>query len=428
MNFGFVNNKSFFQQINNVMNKNLTSVQKVAQNLVSSVIGKKESNPSNQSELKTLQAITHQTPYYINNFNNSTDPNLICYQNNWNIDSCSPPHVNNQNNINSTLVRDDTNAINTVRTTGKGTLANDYGMSYDSTNSNMVTFNNVQDKNKNLSQGYCNRNINNQNFNKNNLVFSNDNQLSNMTKNNQDLNNCYLSNSGVNQYPDLTEIYYQGHVMNNANKGGDYMNQSCNLNEDFMTNGMNNNPNQGIINKSMNQDFRNNNNKMMNNGVHNSLNQGFSLNNNIMNYGIKNDIINPSNSVKNFNMNQINQNLNTGNPIIGNYTKTPMTNNGVSIKPWMTEKDIVCLLLRLKQATFPENMIIQLRNALLLGIQLTAKQAQRLLKVFNFDSDKKTACLIIYNNLFDKQNIDVMLEALTYDMSKKEIKKALGLF
>jgi hypothetical protein len=69
-------------------------------------------------------------------------------------------------------------------------------------------------------------------------------------------------------------------------------------------------------------------------------------------------------------------------------------------------------------------------NALKLGVKnkfFTAKQAFDIVKAFTFDAEQKQACIILYDNLYDKQNVSVMLEALTFSMSKNEVMKALNL-
>jgi hypothetical protein len=112
-------------------------------------------------------------------------------------------------------------------------------------------------------------------------------------------------------------------------------------------------------------------------------------------------------------------------PICGSYHHTEMSNNGYV--SWMSDQDVDGLVRRLKKIDYAENMVEDLRHALGTGTQMTAKQAKRIVKVFVHEHSKVEACKIIYYNLSDKQNVEVMLSALSFDVWREEVREALGI-
>jgi len=91
-----------------------------------------------------------------------------------------------------------------------------------------------------------------------------------------------------------------------------------------------------------------------------------------------------------------------------------------------SDNDVSDLIARVKKATFSSDMV----NALKLGVNgrfFTSQQAFKIVKTFSFDGDQKAACLILYEHLSDKNNVSVMIDALTFSSTKNAVMKELKL-
>lgn len=92
----------------------------------------------------------------------------------------------------------------------------------------------------------------------------------------------------------------------------------------------------------------------------------------------------------------------------------------------MNEKDLETLIGRIKKQSFSSNKMDELKMSMKY-YNLNCDQARSLVAAFTFNGDQEEACILMYPKLTDKHNVNIMFDGLTYQLSKKDIMKKLGI-
>jgi hypothetical protein len=90
-----------------------------------------------------------------------------------------------------------------------------------------------------------------------------------------------------------------------------------------------------------------------------------------------------------------------------------------------SDKDVQDIIFGLNRTT-THSKIDNLRLAIK-NLYFTAQQAFNIVKSFSLEVDKYNACIILYDQLYDKQNVSVMLDAMIYISDRNIVKKTLNL-
>ena len=101
-------------------------------------------------------------------------------------------------------------------------------------------------------------------------------------------------------------------------------------------------------------------------------------------------------------------------------------NQGMYQYPLLSQDEFDKWIDKIRQE-FPEREKLKKLTVLAQSKFFTASQAREFVKLFSFADDQKSACVLLYPKLVDKENYDDMLDGLTFSLHKKDVEKAMGL-
>ena len=226
----------------------------------------------------------------------------------------------------------------------------------------------------------------------------------------------------------------------NGNNGGDHTLYSVPVNK------FNSNPNEW--NKRTVFDIKENYSGSINTGYNNNMNTGYNPNigiNTNMNTGYNPNMGINTNMNTGYNPNMgMNTNMNTGynpnmgmntnmstgyNPNMGMNTNMNMgmnTNMNMGYNTMDSSTTANNLIQRINNKPFANDKISELKLGVN-GAMFYAKDACGIVKAFPFDGDQHKACVILYSHLIDPNNVMLMLDGLTFSMTRDKVLKELRL-
>ena len=348
-----INQQNMNQQMNTAQNMNaITNPHPVNQ---PNINGQGLNIPNNSPKLNVQNNMNNNNIFQFNNFNNN--PQNMMFNNNQNMMNNPIQNNINMNNMNNNMMNNNNN--------------NQFCMN--NSNQNNVNNNII---NNNMMNNMGNNNIMN-NMGNNNMMnnMGNNNMMNNMSNNNMmnNMNNNNMMNNMSNN-----------NMMNNMSNNNMMNNMSNNIMNNMSNNmnNLNNNTGNMIINMN-NMNFNNQGNNSFN--INNQMNM--LINNNGLNNGMNQNMINVNNNL--MNMNNFNNNFNNNNMNINNMNMNNM-NMGSS----------------------PNNM------------NFTPLQLQNLDQTQTFNSAQKSDNLIFVTFTFKKNKMQVYLDVeknATFNQAIKQL-------
>jgi hypothetical protein len=107
------------------------------------------------------------------------------------------------------------------------------------------------------------------------------------------------------------------------------------------------------------------------------------------------------------------------------YAPNQQTNNNSSVA--LSDEDVTDLVARMKKRGMSDKMVEEVELTFGADVSVKAKQAYNIVKAISNSNSQKKACVKIYPKLSDKHNFGVVLDAISMNSTKSEVKKELGL-